>query len=202
MIGVKKRNPMCSLAVGKIWGYPYHRPWAVTVPGILCLQCRRRCQEDTAFEFRQHTLTLVPNLCRHHLGWREATHRVGDLRTAGHPLDPQTIEGQDHEESRFWRWRGWDVSDIPLPLTVLFSFCKRGKAGVGCIRYMGSPRQYPTLLIFVCLVKNIAECVMYTSTSANLISCEDFHWVLDDRSSATLWSSNEQKDGTLTVMTV
>ena len=41
----------------------------------------------------------------------EATHRVGDLRTAGHPLDPQTIEGQDHEESRFWR------------------------QGVGCIRY-------------------------------------------------------------------
>ena len=123
---------------------------------------------------------------RHHLGWREATHRVGDLRTAGHPLDPQTIEGQDHEESRFWRWRGWDVSDIPLPVTVLFSFCKRGKAGVGCIRYMGSPRQYPTLLIFVCLVKSIAEGVMYNSTSANLISCEDFHWVLDDRSSATL----------------
>ena len=39
------------------------------------------------------------------------THGVGDLGTAGHPPDPQTIEGQDHEETRFWR------------------------RGVGCIRY-------------------------------------------------------------------
>ena len=44
----------------------------------------------------------------------EATHRVGDLGSEGHPPDSQTIEGQDHEESRFWR-QGVDVSDIRPP---------------------------------------------------------------------------------------
>ena len=78
----------------------------------------RRTQPSSFGSTRSLCCQTYGTLWHHNV---EATHRVGDLRSAGHPLDPGTIEGQDHEESRFWSFRGWDVSDIrppskPLPV--------------------------------------------------------------------------------------
>ena len=56
-------------------------------------------EEDAAFEFRHQQHTLVPKLWgATHIGLVGGIYRLWD--TGGRP---GTMEGQDHEEARFWR---------------------------------------------------------------------------------------------------
>ena len=124
---------MCRLAGGKIWGYPPAIGPEQSQFSAFCVYSAeggaRRTQPSSFGSTHAHfaAKAMVPPRSM------EATHRgLVIYGGVGHPPDLQTIEGQDHEESRFW------------------------KQGVGCIRYTAT---FKTFILYTFMCKCIDQCI-------------------------------------------